>query len=151
MKAKALAIAGLCGLAVALALPAGVVAATPTVTRVKGSEHNPSFNICGLDLTTDFTFTAVEVVKTSGVSLNAGEFTAVWTNPATGKSIVIHAGQMGMTSARSTTGTERSSSSDRATGPTSSKRRTAGRSRSRRAGSRPGSRLRQPATSSRSS
>ena len=49
MKAKALILGALCALAVALALPAGGVAATPTVTQVKGSDSG-TFSICGLDL-----------------------------------------------------------------------------------------------------
>ena len=98
MKAKALTIAGLCGLVVALAVPAAGIAGTPTVTQVKGSDAG-SFSICGLDLTYDFSFSGVAIVKTSGVSLNAGEFTSVWTNPATGKSIVIHGAQASMSGA----------------------------------------------------
>jgi hypothetical protein len=89
MKAKALTITGLCALAVALAVPAGGVAATPTVTQVKGSDSG-TFSICGLDLNYDFSFSGVAIVKSSGVSLNAGEFTSIWTNPASGKAIMIH-------------------------------------------------------------
>ena len=67
MKAKALTIAGLCALAVALAVPAGVVAATPTVTQVKGSDSG-TFSICGLDLNYDFSASGVAIVKSSGVA-----------------------------------------------------------------------------------
>jgi len=93
MKAKALTITGLCALAVALAVPAGGVAATPTVTQVKGSDSG-TFSICGLDLNYDFSASGVAIVKSSGVSLNAGEFTSIWTNPATGKAIMIHGALM---------------------------------------------------------
>ena len=98
MKGKLLTLAGLCTLAVALALPAGGIAATPTVTQVNGSDSG-TFSICGLDLTYDFKFSGVEVFKTSGISLNAGAFTSVWTNPATGKSIMIHGASLRMSSA----------------------------------------------------
>jgi hypothetical protein len=64
---------------------------------VKGSDSGP-VNICGLDLNSTFSFSGVLVFKTSGVSLNAGENTAVVTNPATGKSIVIHGASLQMTS-----------------------------------------------------
>ena len=88
MKTKLLIFAGLCALAVALAVPSS--GAAVSVYPFHGSESNPSFQICGLDLNADFSFSGVTVVKASGVSINAGEFRAVWTNPATGKSIVIH-------------------------------------------------------------
>ena len=93
MKAKALILGGLCALAVALALPAGGVAATPTVTQVKGTDSG-TFSICGLDLNYDFSFSGVAIVKSSGVSLDAGQFTSIWTNPATGKAIMIHGALM---------------------------------------------------------
>jgi hypothetical protein len=98
MNAKALTLAGLCALALALALPAGGTAATPTVTHNKG-DFSGTFSICGLDLGYTFSYSGVEIVKTSGVTLDAGEFTSVWTNPATGKAIMIHAGQLGTTGA----------------------------------------------------
>jgi hypothetical protein len=93
MKAKALTIAGLCALAVALATPAGGVAATPTVIPFTGSDSG-TFSLCGLDLNYDFRTSGVFVVKTSGVSLATGQFTSIWTNPATGKSIMIHGAQL---------------------------------------------------------
>jgi hypothetical protein len=94
MKAKVLTFAGLCALAVALAVPAS--GAPVNVYPFHGSESNPSFQICGLDLNADFSFTGVFVVKASGVSLYPNEFRSVWTNPATGKSIVIQAGNLGV-------------------------------------------------------
>jgi hypothetical protein len=98
MKTRLLTLAGLCVLAVALALPAGGIAASPTVTQVKGGSTG-FFSICGLDLTYDFEFAGVEVIKTSGVVLDAGEFRSIWANPATGESIVIHGAQQGTSSA----------------------------------------------------
>jgi hypothetical protein len=89
MKAKALTIAGLCALAVALAIPAGGVAATTTVTPFRGSDSG-TFSLCGLDLNYDFRDAGVFVVKTSAVSLAASQFTSIWTNPASGKSIMLH-------------------------------------------------------------
>ena len=94
MKAKLLIFAGLCALAVALAVPAS--GAAVGVYPFHGSESNPSFQICGLDLNADFSFTGVFVVKAGGVSLFPNEFRSVWTNPATGKSLVIQAGNLGV-------------------------------------------------------
>ena len=96
MKAKLLTFGGLCAIAVALAVPAS--SAAVTVVPFRGSESSP-LQLCGLDLHSDFSFSGVTVVKASGVSINAGEFRAVWTNPATGKSIVIHGSIMFMNSA----------------------------------------------------
>ena len=97
MKAKLLTFAGLCILAVTLAVTAS--GAAVTVVPFHYSESNPSFPICGLDVKADFSTTGVLVFKSSGASINAGEFTAVWTNPSTGKSIVIHGANMFMNSA----------------------------------------------------
>ena len=97
MKAKALTLGGLCGLVIALALPAGGVAATPTVNPLHGRDGG-TFSICGLDLTYDFSYSGASVIRPSGISLNAGQFRSVWTNPATGKSIVIHGTGMGTSS-----------------------------------------------------
>lgn len=97
MKAKLLTVAGLCAVAIAVAVPAS--GAAVTVYPFHLSESNPSFPICGLNVKADFSTTGVLVFKPSGASISAGEFTAVWTNPATGKSIVIHGASMFMNSA----------------------------------------------------
>jgi hypothetical protein len=92
MKAKLLTLAGVCALAVALAVPAS--GAAVTVQPFHGGESGPS-QICGVDINSDFSFTGVTVVKASGVSLGPNEFRAVWTNLATGKSIVIQGANLG--------------------------------------------------------
>ena len=89
MKGKLLTLASLCALLVALAPPASGIAATPTVTHANGSDSG-STSICGLDINYDFKFSAMEILKSSGITLDAGEFTSVWTNPASGKSIMLH-------------------------------------------------------------
>jgi hypothetical protein len=94
MKAKLLIFAGLCALAVALATSAS--GAAVGVYPFHGSESNPSFELCGLDLTSDFSFSGALVFKANGVSMQTGEFRSVLTNPATGKSIVIHGSLMFM-------------------------------------------------------
>jgi len=98
MKAKALTIAGLCALAVALAIPAGGVAATPTVIPLNGSDSG-TFSLCGLDLNYDFRTAGVLVVKAGGVSLAASQFTSIWTNPTSGKAITIHGAELQTTGA----------------------------------------------------
>jgi hypothetical protein len=98
MKAKALTVTALCALAIALSVPTAGLAGAPTVTPFHGSEPG-SLSICGLDLKTTFDFTGVIVMKTSGASVNAGEFTSVWTNPASGKSIMIHGSEQFMNGA----------------------------------------------------
>ncbi len=97
MKAKALMLAALCSLAVALALPPSGVGATPGVYPLHGRDVG-TFTICGLDLTYDFSYSGASVIRPSGISLNAGQFRSVWTNPTTGKSIVIHGTGMGTSS-----------------------------------------------------
>jgi hypothetical protein len=86
MKAKALTIAGLCALAVALAIPASGAAAT--TIQVKGTGHS-SGELCGLSVDNNYRFTAVLVFKANGAELQHGEFKEVWTNTANGKSIVL--------------------------------------------------------------
>lgn len=101
MKTKALILAAVCAVTLALAL--GASGASVGVYPIHGNESGP-FQICGLDLNADVSFTGVAVFKASGASINAGEFTAVWTNPATGKSIVIHGANMFMNSAATDNG-----------------------------------------------
>src|SRR5205814_1537055 len=94
MKARALTIAGLAALALALVVPAAGIAGTPTVISVKASSAG-SFSICGLDLTYDFKTSGIEMIRPDGADLSSGEFRTVWTNPATGLGIVIHGAQHG--------------------------------------------------------
>jgi hypothetical protein len=103
MKARTLTIAGLCAVAVALALPAGSIAAAPSVTPIHGSQSG-TFSLCGLDLAFQFSFSGVAVVSSSGASLDAGQFTSIWTNLASGKTLVIHGAQAGKTTAATDNG-----------------------------------------------
>ncbi len=87
MKAKVLILAGLCGLMVALALPAaGIAASKPTVEPFNSTFGPQPANLCGIDGT--------EVIRVSGVNvydgqvwdgINAYHFADTFTNPATGK------------------------------------------------------------------
>jgi hypothetical protein len=87
MKAKALILAGLCGLVVALALPAsGIAASQQTVEPFNFTVGPFSSSLCGIDTT--------EVVTASGVNvydnqvwdrINGYHYTDTYTNPATGK------------------------------------------------------------------
>src|SRR5262249_6834946 len=79
-------------LAIALAFPAAGLAAGATVTQNKGRAVGTGFMICGLDLNYDFYYSGVEVIRASGVELDAGQSTSIWTNPDSGKTIMIHGG-----------------------------------------------------------
>jgi hypothetical protein len=78
MKGKALIIAGLC----TLTLPAAGVASHVTLGPTPA-------NVCGVDVIQ--TETGGGVIKTvgSGVDLNAFTIDLTWTNPATGKTVVL--------------------------------------------------------------
>jgi len=93
MKAKGLTIAGLCALAIALAFPAAGIAATPTVTHTEFHISGTGYPICGLYVDYQVSSAGVDLIRASdGVELGGGYFTSIWTNPASGKSIMIHAG-----------------------------------------------------------
>src|SRR5438067_13277322 len=87
MKAKALILARLCGLMIALAVPAaGIAASQPTVEPFNFTIGPQPSNLCGIDGT--------EVITASGVNvydgqvwnrINAYHFADTFTNPATGK------------------------------------------------------------------
>jgi hypothetical protein len=96
MKGKALLIAALCTLAAALAVPAAGVAATPTVTHNQFSYSGTGYPICGLSVDYQVSGAGFDLIRTSdGVELGGGAFTAIWTNPASGMSIMIHTGGQG--------------------------------------------------------
>lgn len=87
MRARALTIAGLCALAIALALPAaGVAANPPTVEPFHFTIGPTPGNLCGIDGTDLITADGVNVL-TGQVwdRINAYHFTDTFTNPATGK------------------------------------------------------------------
>jgi hypothetical protein len=93
MKAKALILAGLCGLVVALALPAsGIAASQPTVEPFNFTVGPFANNLsswwgCPQDLegTDVITATGVNVYDGQVYRINAYHFTDTFTNPATGK------------------------------------------------------------------
>ena len=95
MKGKALLIAALCALAAALAVPAAGVAATPPVTHDHFSYSGTGYSLCGLSIDYQVHGTGFDLIrKNDGVELTGGSFTAIWTNPASGMSIMLHtAGQ----------------------------------------------------------
>jgi hypothetical protein len=95
MKIKLLTLMGLCALTAALALPAAGVAATPPVTHDHSSYSGTGYPICGLSIDYQVRGTGFDLIrKNDGVELTGGSFTAIWTNPASGMSIMLHtAGQ----------------------------------------------------------
>lgn len=93
MKAKALTIAGLCGLVLALALPAGGVAATPPAVEHFHNTFGPQpANDCGIDTIETITVSGMITIVGSGVELNAYSYESADTNPATGKTVIERAG-----------------------------------------------------------
>jgi hypothetical protein len=96
MKGKALMTAGLCALTVALAVPAAGVAATPPVTHQQFSYSGTGYPICGLSVDFQVSGAGFDLIRASdGYELGGGSFTSIWTNPASGESIMIHSGGMG--------------------------------------------------------
>jgi hypothetical protein len=87
MQAKALALFGLCALAVALALPAAGVASHVTLAPTPA-------NICGIDVIQTETGSGVLKIVGSGVELNAFEINLTWTNPANGKTVVLQGAEL---------------------------------------------------------
>jgi hypothetical protein len=87
MKAKALTLAALCSALIALAVPAGGIAASPPTVEPFNFTFGPQpSNLCGIDGT--------DVIHASGVDvhngqvwdqINAYHFADTFTNPATGK------------------------------------------------------------------
>ncbi len=89
MKAKALILAGLCGLVLALALPVGGVAATPPQV-FQFHVTTPPFpdNFCGIDGTSVVTFTGILKIDASGAATDHTIVRGTFTSSASGKSIV---------------------------------------------------------------
>jgi hypothetical protein len=102
MKAKALMIAGLCGLVAALALPAsGVAAAPPTVIHwhFTTPPFPDDFEGCGIDGTSVMTGTGVLQIDASGAGVGFGEVSGTFTSSASGKSILFQTAELEKTSA----------------------------------------------------
>jgi hypothetical protein len=87
MKAKALILAGLCGLAFTLTLPAGGIAANPPTVEPFHFTIGPQpGNLCGIDGTDLITADGVNVYDGQVWDrINAYHFTDTFTNPVTGK------------------------------------------------------------------
>jgi hypothetical protein len=86
MNAKALILAGLCGLMVALALPAaGIAASQPTVEPFNFTFGPQPSTLCGIDGTEVITASGVNVYDGQVDRVNAYHFADTFTNPATGK------------------------------------------------------------------
>jgi hypothetical protein len=82
-----------CGLAIALGVPATGAAASRPVGPVDHF-HNvfaDSGNVCGIDVAETESISGVFTIVGSGVELNAYSVQNTWTNPATGKSVDFHA------------------------------------------------------------
>jgi hypothetical protein len=95
MKAKALTIAGLCTLAVALSFPASGVAATPPTVQHFHFTIGPSASTdCGIDTIETITASGVLTIVGSGVEVNAYSIEYDDTNPATGKTVIERAAQL---------------------------------------------------------
>src|SRR5436309_11598726 len=87
---KLIALAAICGVIVALAVPASGAAATaPTVEHFHFTSDPYSDNICGIDVIGVDTVSGMFLQSASGASVNAAEVTTVLTNPITGKSITF--------------------------------------------------------------
>jgi hypothetical protein len=87
---KLVALAGICGLMVALAVPASGAAATaPTVTHAHFTSDPYPANICGIDVIGVDTVSGNFVLFANSASISGAEVTSVFTNPASGKSITF--------------------------------------------------------------
>jgi hypothetical protein len=93
---KLIALAGICALFVALAIPASGAAATvPTVEHFHFTTDPYNTSICGIDVIGVDTVSGNFVLFGSGASISGGEGTTVLTNPVSGKSITfMNAGVM---------------------------------------------------------
>lgn len=83
MQVKVLTVAALC----ALAFPAAGVASHVTLPPTPE-------NICGIDVITTETGSGVLKIVGSGVELNAFEIDLTYTNPANGKTVVLHGAEL---------------------------------------------------------
>jgi hypothetical protein len=101
MKTKAFVLGALCALAVALALPAGGVAATPPqvfVIHVTAS-FTDDFNGCGIVGTDVVTFTGILKLDASGATMDHTIVRGTFTSLASGKSIVYQNSELEKTTA----------------------------------------------------
>jgi hypothetical protein len=87
---KLVALAGICGLIVALAFPASGAAATaPTPQHFHFTSDPYPANICGIDVLGVDTVNETFFLTASGAIIDALHLTSVFTNPVSGKSITF--------------------------------------------------------------
>ena len=87
---KLLALVGICGVFVAVAVPAsGATGTAPTVQHFHFTSDPYPTSICGIDVIGVDTVSGNFVVFASGASISGAEVTTVLTNPASGKSITF--------------------------------------------------------------
>ena len=102
MKAKARILAGLCGLVLALALPAGGVAATPPRVfhiHFTTPPFTDDFNGCGIVGTEVATFNGVLKIDAGGATMDHTIVRGTFTSSASGKSIVFQNAELEKTTA----------------------------------------------------
>jgi hypothetical protein len=89
MKTKALIVTAIGALA--LAIPASGVAASPRTVDHFHHVFTDSANVCGVQVAETEAISGVLTIVGSGVELNAYSIQNTWTNPANGKSVDFHA------------------------------------------------------------
>jgi hypothetical protein len=102
VKAKALILAGVCGLVLALALPASGVAATPPQVfhlHFTTPPFTDDFNGCGIVGTEIVTFTGILEIDASGATMDHTIARGTFTSAASGKSIVFQNAELEKTTA----------------------------------------------------
>ena len=87
---KLLVLIGICGMFVAIAVPAsGAASAAPTVQHFHFTSDPYPTNICGIGVIGVDTVSGNFVLFASGASISGAEVTTVLTNPASGESITF--------------------------------------------------------------
>lgn len=90
MKTTVLALAALCALTLAAALPTAGVAAVGPVDHFH-HVFTDSSNVCGIDVAETEAISGVFTIVGNGVEINAYSVQNTWTNPLNGKSVDFHA------------------------------------------------------------
>ena len=86
---KLLALIGICGMFVAVAVPeSGAASRAPTVQHFHFTSDPYPTDICGIDVIGVDTVSGNFVMFASGASISGAEVTTALTSPASGKSII---------------------------------------------------------------
>jgi hypothetical protein len=94
MRTKTFALAGLCSILLALAAAATGAAATPSSLHTFHFTTAPfASNLCGIEGIDSITASGVYLLETNGAILNSFELASVFTDTATGKSILFQSAQ----------------------------------------------------------